>query len=91
MSNNEGRVLHFGDYDGQEIDLVIEMDPAYILWAIDNIKGHGISPAQAAKARTALEQRTDWECDQAPISTEEAEEMLSGYYEEDRFVLSDDY
>lgn len=50
-----GRVLHFGKYEGSEIDRVVTIDPEYILWAVDNVKGHGISQKHVAEARINLD------------------------------------
>jgi len=58
-----GRVLHFGKYEGCEIQRVVDIDPAYILWAIENVKGHGINQKAAADARSALDTNEDEDFD----------------------------
>lgn len=51
-----GRVLHFGKYDGCEIERVLEIDPEYLLWASTNIKGHGIPQQVLEEARGRLDE-----------------------------------
>lgn len=51
-----GRVLHFGKYDGCEISHVLEVDPAYLLWAAANVKGHGIPQRALEEARLVLDE-----------------------------------
>lgn len=43
MNDFAPRVLHCGPYDGQEIDTVVEIDPAYIIEVASTEHGHGIS------------------------------------------------
>lgn len=50
-----GRVLHFGKYDGCEIERVVEEDPEYILWAANSVRGHGISQLHIQRARDLLD------------------------------------
>lgn len=50
-----GRVLHFGKYDGCEIERVLEIDPEYLLWASANIAGHGIPQQVLEEARIRLD------------------------------------
>lgn len=55
-----GRVIHFsGPYEGCEISRVVEVDPAYILWAVENVKGHGISQKMVNAAIDALDETED--------------------------------
>lgn len=55
MSN--GRILHWGPYEGETIDDVVEMDPEYILWAAYR-EEHGITAAQVAAANRKLNATT---------------------------------
>jgi hypothetical protein len=54
------RVLHFGPYEGKEIDYVVEVDPMYILEAV-LIQGHGISQEAVARARQLVDTRDEWD------------------------------
>lgn len=56
-----GRVLHFGQYDGCEISYVVAADPAYILWAVENVPGHGISQYWINKAEDELDENEDYD------------------------------
>lgn len=51
-----GRVLHFGKYEGAEIERVLETDPEYLLWAASNVRGHGIPRAILEEARRSLDE-----------------------------------
>lgn len=56
---NHGRVLHFGPYDGLEIDDIVEMDPGYIIEEAMHVSGHGISQAAINRAYEILDRRED--------------------------------
>lgn len=57
-----GRVLHIsGPYEGMEIDMIAEMDPAYILDIAYTTKGHGISQDAINRARQLIDTYTDEE------------------------------
>lgn len=86
-----GRVIHVGEYDGQHIDDVVEMDPAWILWAVENLKGTGIGPEHIAKARANLDREpTDYEYVSGYEET--IEELCPDRYAEDYTPpFSDDY
>jgi hypothetical protein len=58
-----GRIIHFGPYDGEEINTVVEMDPAYILEAVATVPGHGIGQQAIAKAKLILDSRTEFDHD----------------------------
>lgn len=61
MEKTAPRVLHFGPYDGDEIETVVEMDPEYILWASANVPNSGISQAAINRARQLLDEpRNSW-------------------------------
>lgn len=49
------RVFHFGEYEGLQIEDVVELDPAYILWAAENEKDHNISQRAMSRARQLLD------------------------------------
>lgn len=55
-----GRVLHFGPYEGEEIDTVVEMDPEYILWASANEPEHQIGQVAVDRARQLLDEPRMW-------------------------------
>jgi hypothetical protein len=50
-----GRVLHFGKYDGMDIEEVVTHDPEYIIWAADNVQGSGITQEHVDHAVLSLE------------------------------------
>lgn len=59
MSGYSGAVLHFGKYDGCEISYVVLADPAYVVWAAENVKGNGISQYWVNKAMEELDDILD--------------------------------
>lgn len=60
MSNEYApRVLHFGPYEGEEIDAVVEMDPEYILWIASTTVGHGIGEDALLRARQLIDEPYD--------------------------------
>ena len=61
------RMFHFGEYEGVEIDQVVEMDPAYVLWANENEDGHNISQQALARARRLLDAAPEDDDDDADL------------------------
>lgn len=54
------RVLHYGPYEGKEIDYVVEADPMYILEAAA-VRGHGIPQDAIDRARQSMDSKDDWD------------------------------
>lgn len=59
MHNEPARVLHFGPYEGMEIETVVDLDPLYIVETAAMIRGHGISHEAVGRAQTILDSRED--------------------------------
>lgn len=55
-----GRVFHFGLYDGREIEEVVDLDPAYILEASLD-KSHHISQEAVSRARRLLDSDEEYD------------------------------
>lgn len=72
MNDFAPRVLHFGPYDGQEIDTVVEIDPAYIIEAAATVHGHGIG-AEALNRAYQLLNRGEEDYDDYESLQEQAE------------------
>jgi hypothetical protein len=54
-------VFSCGPYTNQAIDDIVDLDPAYIVWAKENLPDQNISNAQWAEARRMLD---EWNEDQ---------------------------
>lgn len=74
MNDFAPRILHFGPYDGQEIDTVVEIDPAYILEIASTAHGHGIG-ADAVNRAYQLLNRGEEDYDDYESLQEQASEF----------------
>lgn len=54
MSN--GRILHWGPYEGETIDDVVEMDPEWIVWAAMR-NDYGITADHVRRAHAIMDER----------------------------------
>lgn len=52
-----GRVFTFGKYKGERVDIVIEKDPDYVIWADRNIDFFSISGEEFVRLSGALYER----------------------------------
>jgi hypothetical protein len=75
------RVLHFGKYDGMDIDEVVARDPGYILWAADNLPKLGITQQHVDRALAELADSD--ECELSAYELDDFSDILSEskYYE----------
>ena len=51
--------LAFGKYKGHTFEEVLGMDPAYLWWCVENVKGFGMN----SEAKAALEECDMCDCD----------------------------
>lgn len=80
MNDFAPRVLHYGPYEGKEIDYVVEVDPTYILEAA-LVKGHGIPEEAINRARELLDAVDEW--DDFDFAMEQAQSF--GYISDDDY------
>lgn len=81
-----GRVLHFGEYDGCDIDELVETDPAYIVWAYCTVTGRGgISQKAYQRARSNLDRYEQEE--EEPLD----DRILENYFNSRGYSIEDDF
>jgi hypothetical protein len=71
-----GRVLHFGKYDGMDIDEVVARDPAYILWAADNVPALGITQQHVDRALAELSDNSDGDFELAAYALDDFADLM---------------
>lgn len=67
----------FGKYKGESVDMIISINPSYVKWAKDNVKGFLLSDDQSNQLRLVLSRRI-----KAPICHAVDLSWMEDWYEE---------